>query len=159
PARNGEHCIGATFSLQDPDSQLRDDDHRENLARLAAAVPDYRGELSAINTHTLRGRVGYRCATPDYLPLVGAVPERQAFLRDYGQLRKNARQIIHSTGEYVPGLYLNTGHGSRGLTSTPIAAEMLASQMCGEPPPLDRELCRALAPARFLLRDLSRNRI
>lgn len=159
PARNGEHCIGATFGLKDPDSRLREEDHRENLARLAAAVPDYRGELSAMDTHTLGGRVGYRCATPDYLPLVGAVPERQAFLRDYGQLRKNARQIIHSTGEYVPGLYLNTGHGSRGLTSTPIAAEMLASQLCGEPPPLDRELCRALAPARFLLRDLSRNRI
>ena len=159
PAREGQHCIGATFRLQDPDTRLREDDHRENLARLAAAIPDTRGELSAIATGALHGRVGYRCATPDYLPLVGPVPDREAFLHDYGQLRKNARQIIHETGEYMPGLYLNTGHGSRGLTSTPLAAELLASQLHGEPPPMDRELCRALAPARFLLRDLSRNRV
>ena len=59
----------------------------------------------------------------------------------------------------MPGLYLSSGHGSRGLTSTPLAAEVLASQICGEPIPLSRELQRALAPARFLLRDLARNRI
>lgn len=159
PAQNGEHCIGATFSLRDPDVQLREDDHRENLTRLASAIPGCSDQLSTIDTQTLRGRVGFRCATPDYLPLVGAVPDRQAFLRDYGLLRKNAKQIIHRKGQYMPGLYLNTGHGSRGLTSTPLAAEILASQLCGEPPPIDRILGRALAPARFLMRDLARSRI
>ena len=53
----------------------------------------------------------------------------------------------------------NRGHGSRGLSSTPLAAELIASQIMGESPPLSRELCRALSPARFLVRDLARNRI
>ena len=59
----------------------------------------------------------------------------------------------------MSGLYLDTAHGSRGLSSAPLAAELLASQICGEPPPLDRQLCRALAPALFLIRELARGRI
>jgi tRNA 5-methylaminomethyl-2-thiouridine biosynthesis bifunctional protein len=58
----------------------------------------------------------------------------------------------------VDGLFVNTAHGSRGLTSTPLAAELLASQLCGEPLPLTPRLHRALSPARFIIRDLCRNR-
>jgi tRNA 5-methylaminomethyl-2-thiouridine biosynthesis bifunctional protein len=107
----------------------------------------------------LPAKVGLRCASPDYLPLVGPVPDRQAFLQDYAALRRNARQAIAQRGRFLPGLYLNTAHGSRGLTSTPLAAELLASMICGEAQPLSRELSRALAPARFIIRDLIRNRI
>lgn len=59
----------------------------------------------------------------------------------------------------MPGLYINIAHGSRGLTSTPLVAEWLASLVCSEPPPFDRALQRALSPARFLVRDLSRKRV
>ncbi|MCB1676791.1 MAG: FAD-dependent 5-carboxymethylaminomethyl-2-thiouridine(34) oxidoreductase MnmC, partial [Halioglobus sp.] len=159
PAREGEHCIGATFDPRDAENRLRASDHGKNLAALAAAVPAWRDALHTLDPAPLGGQVGYRCASPDYLPLVGPVPDRPAFLRDYGALRKNARQRIPNRGHYMSGLYLDTAHGSRGLTSAPLAAELLASQICGEPPPLDRQLCRALAPARFLIRDLGRGRI
>ena len=59
----------------------------------------------------------------------------------------------------MEGLFVNTAHGSRGLSSTPLVAEWLASLVCGEPPPICRELQRAIAPARFLVRDLARNRL
>lgn len=159
PAREGAHCIGATFNLQDENTSLRIEDHRDNLAKLANAVPAWSNLLQDLDPSTLDGRVAYRCASPDYLPLVGAVPDRPAFLRDFAPLRKNARQVLACRGQYLPGLYLSTGHGSRGLSSTPLAAELLASQICRETAPMSRELCRALAPARFIIRDLSRNRI
>jgi tRNA 5-methylaminomethyl-2-thiouridine biosynthesis bifunctional protein len=159
PARNGEHCIGATFNLDDAEPTPRGDDHGDNLARLARAVPAWRDILAELDPASLGGRVGFRCASPDYLPLVGPVPDRAAFLRDYAALRKNARQVLPIRGDYLPGLYLSTAHGSRGLTSTPLAAELLASLICAEPAPLNRELCRALAPARFIIRDLRRNRV
>ncbi len=158
PAREGEHCIGATFDLHDDDDQAREADHRHNLQALAEAVPDWQAELCALDPGTLRGRVGYRCASPDYLPLVGPAPDLQGFLQTFADLRKNARQTLLKRGTFLPDLYLNTGHGSRGLSSTPLAGEYLASLICGEPPPLSRELCRALAPARFIIRDLGRNR-
>ena len=42
---------------------------------------------------------------------------------------------------------------------TRLAGELLASMICGEPLPLARSMCRAVAPARFIIRDLIRNRI
>jgi tRNA 5-methylaminomethyl-2-thiouridine biosynthesis bifunctional protein len=158
PARRGVHSIGATFNLLEQGHQLRASDHDHNLQSLARAVPAWAGELAGVDPGELAGRVGYRCASPDYLPLVGPAPALAEFLQTFAPLRKNARQLLNHRGNYLHGLYLCTGHGSRGLTSTPLAAELLASQICQEPPPLARELERALAPARFLIRDLGRNR-
>jgi tRNA 5-methylaminomethyl-2-thiouridine biosynthesis bifunctional protein len=158
PACSEGCCIGATFDIDVPDSTVRTADHRRNLAALGAAVPGWRDPLANLNSDTLPGRVGFRCASPDYLPLAGPVPDHGAFLRCYAGLRKNARQIIPDRGCYMPGLYLSTAHGSRGLTSTPLAAELLASMVCHEPLPLEYSLRRALAPARFIIRDLVRSR-
>jgi tRNA 5-methylaminomethyl-2-thiouridine biosynthesis bifunctional protein len=54
------------------------------------------------------------------------------------------------------GLYLNVGHGSHGLSNTPLAAEYLASLLSGEALPLQREMIECLHPARFVLRILRR---
>ena len=158
PPREGSHCIGATFDIDEVTSLVRTEDHVKNLSRLATAVPAWEKSLNALDTDALEGRVGYRCASPDYLPMIGPVPDTDAFLQHFSFLRRNARQISDTRGRYLPDLYLSTAHGSRGLSSTPIAAELLASMICAEPPPCSRELTRALAPARFLIRNLSRNR-
>jgi len=159
PARGQRHCIGATFDLHALDPATRADDNLANLNRLASAVPAWREPLAALDPGALEARVGFRCASADHLPVVGPAPELAGFLRDFGALRTNARLSISSAGTYLPGLYVNAAHGSRGLASTPIAAELLASLICAEPPPLSRALCRALSPARFLIRDLSRGRL
>jgi tRNA 5-methylaminomethyl-2-thiouridine biosynthesis bifunctional protein len=159
PGREGQHCIGATFKLRDPDRELRAEEHLENIQRLASALPQWREQLERLDTSSLAGRVGFRCASPDYLPIAGRVPARDEFLQAYAGLRKNARHPIPRQGPFVPGLYVNTAHGSRGLSSAPLVAEWIASDICAEPRPLSRELARALSPARFLIRDLSRNRI
>jgi tRNA 5-methylaminomethyl-2-thiouridine biosynthesis bifunctional protein len=155
PARDGEHCLGATFDIEDDDPQVRDADHVANLEQAARALPSLAPDLDP--AAVARGRVGVRCASPDYLPIVGPVPDAAAFCEDYAALRRNARQVIASPGSYLPGLYLSTGHGSRGLTSTPLAAELLVTQMCGEPWPMPASLVRALSPGRFLVRELARN--
>ena len=159
PHRGGVHCIGATFDPGDHDTCLRSGDHRYNLDKLATAVPAWRDNLAALDVESLQGRVGFRCASPDYLPVVGPAPDHGAFIEDYGAMRKDARQTVSHKGRFLPGLYLSTAHGSRGLSSAPITAELLASMICEEPPPFSRELCRALLPARFIIRDLRRNRI
>ena len=157
PAANGVHCIGATFHINDPDSAIRAADHTANLEKLRAALPEL--ELPELSPEKLTGRVGYRCASPDYLPLAGPVPDYTAFIEDYSALRKNARRHIETTAPYLPGLYLSTAHGSRGLTSTPLAAELVAAQISDRPWPVASDLCRAMSPARFIVRDLIRNRI
>lgn len=156
PARDGSHSIGASFNLDDQQREPRPADHLGNLDKLGAALPDWREHLRHLAPDALDGRVGFRCASPDYLPLVGPVPDRSRFTQEYAGLSHNAKRTIALRGSYLPGLYLSTGHGSRGLTSTPLAAELIASMICSEPQPLERELCRALSPARFIIRELMR---
>lgn len=156
PAVAGQHHFGATFVLNDCATELREAEHCRNLDSQRAAVPQL---FPGLNGDQLQGRAGLRCASPDYLPMVGPAPNYPRFLDDYSALRKNAHSPIDTPGNYHPGLYLNLAHGSRGLTSTPLSAELLASSLLGEPPPVGLELQQALNPARFIIRDLIRSRI
>ncbi len=156
PARQGSHCIGATFDLKDDEPGVRIADHQRNLDALALAVPQWREAIANIDPRLLAGKVAYRYATPDYLPIVGSVPQYDAFLHTYAGLRKNAKKLIAQRGDYMPGLFVTTGHGSRGLTSTPLAAQILASEICGEAIPISTEMKKTLSPARFLIRNLRR---
>ena len=154
PASDGLHSLGATFDRRDRDPAVREDDHQRNLSSLFAALPALRE--TGWNPASCQGQVGFRCATPDYLPVVGPAPDMPLLARRFASLARNARQPINAIAPCLEGLYLSVGHGSRGLTSTPLAAELLAAQICGEPRPLPFDLVRALSPARFAIRALKR---
>ncbi|MDQ2075214.1 bifunctional tRNA (5-methylaminomethyl-2-thiouridine)(34)-methyltransferase MnmD/FAD-dependent 5-carboxymethylaminomethyl-2-thiouridine(34) oxidoreductase MnmC [Marinimicrobium sp. ABcell2] len=159
PAQNGVHCAGASFNLGDSNPALTEQDHHTNLNKLSYFGSELSGLWPHADSHSLDGRVAFRCATRDYLPVVGPVPRREQFLEDYAPLRKDAHADIPIPGAYWPGLYVNLGHGSRGLAYTPLCAQLLAALICGESRPMSRDLARALHPARFLIRDLIRSRV
>jgi tRNA 5-methylaminomethyl-2-thiouridine biosynthesis bifunctional protein len=50
----------------------------------------------------------------------------------------------------VDGLAFLTGLGSRGLLWAPLGAELVASELCGDPLPLPRDQAGAISPRRFL---------
>jgi tRNA 5-methylaminomethyl-2-thiouridine biosynthesis bifunctional protein len=150
------HCAGATFSLNDEDRSIRAEDHQHNLDNLNALLG---AEHKVDSSQITGGRVCFRAATPDYLPIVGQLPQFDAFLDDYAILRKDAKTEIVAPGKYWPGLFVNLGHGSRGLAYTPLCAELLACQINNEPLPVDKQLARALHPGRFLIRNLMRKRM
>lgn len=102
--------------------------HREELLAVTAARhAENRSELENILPRWMRGNVGggrssIRATTPDRMPYVGAVDG---------------------------GLYVSTGHGSRGLLSAPLAGEMIASAIAGEICPVTQVLAKAVNPLRF----------
>ncbi|MCW8196620.1 bifunctional tRNA (5-methylaminomethyl-2-thiouridine)(34)-methyltransferase MnmD/FAD-dependent 5-carboxymethylaminomethyl-2-thiouridine(34) oxidoreductase MnmC [Proteobacteria bacterium 005FR1] len=151
--------FGATFTLREQRREVLEADHRQNLAKLSASLPSAASGLHNLNPSDLRGRAAFRCTTPDYLPLVGAVPDFAAFVETFRLLCKSARASIPAAGPCLPGLYVNVGHGSRGLAYTPLSAALLAAQMTGDLLPVSRELAVALHPARFIIRDLIRRRL
>ena len=163
PARDGIHCVGATFHPKLKSEEFRAEDHAENLSNLDDSMPGLAASLKLPldrNTHPLtQGRVAFRCQTPDYLPIVGPVPVWDKFNVDYAHLRKGFLRRPFPVASWQPGLFTNLAHGSRGITSTLFSAEILASYMTGEPFPIDQEVLHALHPARFALRDLKRNKI
>jgi tRNA 5-methylaminomethyl-2-thiouridine biosynthesis bifunctional protein len=69
-----------------------------------------------------KGRVGFRAVTPDRLPVIGKISD---------------------------GVYGAFAFGSRGLLWAALAAEIIASELEGEPLPLEHALLKALEPARF----------
>lgn len=139
PEVDGIRCAGATFLADDPDDALRLDEHRENLAKLDLILPGYAG---AIDPAGLDGRVGFRPASPDRLPMVGAVPAVDQADKD----------TLLSALPRQPGLYAISGFGARGLVWASLMGELLASQMDGDPLPLERDLVDAVDPARYLLK-------
>lgn len=153
PASAELHCLGASFVPGDRDTTLRPAEQQHNLRLLADIAPWLADDWADA---AVRGRAALRCTTPDHLPLVGRLPDRAAFLRDYAVLRHNARAVIARPGSYVDGLWLFGGFGGRGLCYIPLAAELLAAQLLGEPRPVPRSLQCALAPARFVIRELVR---
>lgn len=159
PAINNTHNLGATFDNGDTDTTTRPEDHQRNLDSLQRMVPSLLSNHKAVAANTLSGRAGLRCTSPDYLPIVGPLHNQQQFLEDYALLRKNAHSDIATAGCYHPNLYINIAHGSRGLTSTPLCSELIAAMICAEPLPLPRHLVSALNPARFVIRDLIRNKL
>lgn len=139
PALDGVHCLGASYAY-DAGTELREEEHAGNLLRLARMLP---GAERPLTPADLGGRVGFRAATPDRLPLAGALPDHDAPLAQDIRLKDMPRQ---------PGLYGLLGLGSRGLVWATLAAEALASQLHGDPLPLEGDLMDALDPARFRLR-------
>lgn len=155
PQQDGIFCTGATFNVKDTETALRESDHQTNLDNLREHIPNL---VVDANAGELDGRVAFRCSLPDYLPCVGSLPIVEQLIEDFAPLRKNARAGVTTGGSYWRGLYINIGHGARGLAYTPLCAELLASHICQQPIPMPQELANALNPARFVIRDLTRNK-
>ncbi len=160
PTDAGGLCFGATFRINDAGSQLRNSDHQHNLQQLRENIPSLLAGASGRESvlQGLRGRAGVRCTTPDRLPIVGPVPNMDSLLERFRPLATNAKASINQAGEYLPGLYVNTGHGSRGLATTPIAAACIAALANRSPRPLHWRQMRAISPSRFAIRALIRGK-
>ncbi|MCA6217860.1 FAD-dependent 5-carboxymethylaminomethyl-2-thiouridine(34) oxidoreductase MnmC [Ideonella sp. B7] len=157
PAASGGGLLcGATHQLHDPDPALRLADHQANLDQLAhlLACPTEHVEPArreallarAMAEGQLTGRVGWRLACEDRLPLAGPVPLPAA--QRAGARRQEQPRMVPR----VPGLYVLSALGSRGITLAPLLGEVLAAWITGAPVPLASSLMDAIDPARFIAR-------
>ncbi|TNE82563.1 MAG: FAD-dependent oxidoreductase, partial [Gammaproteobacteria bacterium] len=158
PAKDDMHTLGATYNIGETSLDVRAEDHQTNLQQLAKTDTAAAALFESVEPTALSGRAAFRCTTPDYLPIAGPAPVMEDYLKDYELLRKNARSHIPVAGSCWPGLYLNCGHGSRGMSYAPLCAELIASELCGEVPPLSLELRQAVHPGRFIIRDMKRGK-
>ena len=150
PEHDGYHTLAASYHREELALDVRDPDNQHNLltARTCFNDPAYLGEIVA------SGRVSLRCNTPDFLPVVGMLPNAAAMHTQFAGFARNARAEVGKPGCYYPGLYISAAHGSNGLASCPLSSEYLASLIDNEVPPLDQKIMNELNPARFLIRAL-----
>lgn len=121
PTRQGL-LFGATHDRDDAGADLRDEDHRRNLATMTQALPVLAAQLAG---RPLEGRASVRAVTPDRLPIAG---------------------------EIAPGLYALTGFGSRGFSLAPLLAEHVAALALGAPSPIGLAQAELVTPVRFARR-------
>lgn len=152
PATGVGHLMGATFDYHRDDEDLDRADFEELVQRNQALLA-LQTEIGAL---AMRGRVAFRSKCHDHLPMVGAVPDYEAYMRHYHDITKGRSFKNYPAAPYVPGLYVTTAHGSRGMISSVMAGTILADQMGGAAAPLEESLLAAVHPGRFIVRRLLR---
>lgn len=154
----GLHCVGASHIRDNQDTYFSLDEHQQNFAKLQQNLTAC-GWTSELDFSQNQGKVGIRSAFRDRMPMVGAVPNYNAqeaqYPNLYNQLRKKM-QIEPAICQ--PNLYLITGLGSRGLTTSPLLGEILASQICREPLPISEELWQVITTNRSWIRNWLKGR-
>jgi tRNA 5-methylaminomethyl-2-thiouridine biosynthesis bifunctional protein len=172
PAHNDHHAMGSTYVKNDMNTEYRESEGELNLRMHQQALNNtsWSNKLALnkavsddslrhdLPNNDLRGRAAIRCSLPDHLPVVGAFPIIEKQKTELSELYKAKSDDYYPIPSVQPNVYLLTGLGSRGLTTAPLMAEILVSQLCSAPLPLDSRLLNALNPNRFVVRDLIRRR-
>jgi len=120
--KSGEHMIGATFQRWLDHSNIIQEDNQKNIDALQAVAPAIVQGMEVIGS-----RASVRCTTRDYFPVVG-------------HLGKVGGKDV----------YISGGHGSHGILSSHMAAQILMDQIAGRPVGVPDATLKALSPHRFL---------
>ncbi|MBS0970303.1 bifunctional tRNA (5-methylaminomethyl-2-thiouridine)(34)-methyltransferase MnmD/FAD-dependent 5-carboxymethylaminomethyl-2-thiouridine(34) oxidoreductase MnmC [Chimaeribacter arupi] len=154
----GRHCIGASYQRGDTDTGYRSEEQQQNRQRLIDCLPESDWPRE-VDVSAGDARSGVRCATRDHLPVIGQAPDFEATLAAYAGLpRQLAAGAPVADAPGYANLYLLGALGARGLSTAPLAAEILAAQIHGEPLPCPAEILAALNPNRFWVRKLLKGR-
>lgn len=122
--------MGSSFERGCREPVLRDADTQDVAAKLAVLLPaSARALAPQFASGAAQAWAAVRCTVPDRLPVVGVVDAAA-----------------------LPGLFVSTGMGARGMTLAVLCGELLAAQLAGEPLPVPLRHVRALAPQRLLAR-------
>lgn len=120
--------LGSTFERDlhtlPPSTAQQLQAHADNGQRLRGLLPAVAPALAPALA-VAQNWAAVRCTAPDRLPLVGPLDSAA-----------------------LPGLWVSTAMGARGLTLSLLCAELLAARLHGEPLPLDAKLAQALAVER-----------
>lgn len=148
---DGRILVGATHE-KSADPGEADEAAVRLLSDLQARAPCIADGVSGTPQHWS----GVRATTPDRLPVSGSLPEYG--FEDHWRAWARGGPMANANDPKAarPAIAL-TGMGSRGFAHAPLLAEALASDLCGEPSPLERAGREAFHPARFAIRAMKRS--
>jgi glycine/D-amino acid oxidase-like deaminating enzyme len=106
PRQNGQLLIGSSRELVGTDPTINRGLVHAMLARATSFLP------TVAQARALRTWVGFRPATADKLPLIGAWPA-------------------------IPGVWIAAGHEGLGITMAPGTADLIVAGVTGSAPPVD----------------------
>jgi tRNA 5-methylaminomethyl-2-thiouridine biosynthesis bifunctional protein len=154
---NNQHlCIGASYDRSHLDYEFDAEAQKDNADKLVKCVPNQAWTKDIDITDSL-SRQGIRCVSRDHLPFVGNVGDFETIKTQYADLQNQKEEEVEAIHQF-PNLFCFLGLGSRGLSSAPLMAELLASQICGDPLPLPVDVLTELHPSRMWVRKLRKGK-
>jgi len=156
-AYQGMHCLGASFAkanlseTQPAELTVELADHLQNLQKLQQISNSLHDELK---NNLVGGRASVRCTAADYWPLAGQLLDSRALLAKPPRPSADVNTL-----PWVEGLYMNIAHGSKGFTTAPLCAEIIACMATQNKPPVDAEIAGLLNPNRFQLKQMGLKRL
>ncbi len=151
PVVEGYATLGASYERDHLALGLREEEHQATYSQMESVIP------GLLNPRCFaRGRASLRSTTHDRFPVVGPVPNISYFQKVYADIKHGKPPRDFPAAEYQTGLFLNTGHGSRGLVSAYNAAELLRVIMEQQPLMFSNDILASLHPARFLVKKMKR---
>lgn len=151
PVLNSNHCMGATFKRHDEDIRFRPAEQIDNYNKLMKCIPS-KAWVSKIKLPT-EGHAAIRCTTRDHFPYLGEMTNYDKIKEAYLPNRKNNDDALA-----WPNAYVITGLGSRGLCTAPLLAEILASEINNEVPPLDGRIIAKMKIPRQWISYMNKNK-
>lgn len=110
------------------------------------------GEILPIaDAKVLEIKAGMRPGSVDYFPILGAVPDIEANVRDFESIRHGSR-VPANRLHYKKGLFIHTGHGGRGFVTALKSGAVLAQNIAN-----GSEIPETLDVVRFFYRWMRRN--
>ena len=157
PAYLDHHCMGATFEKNSKSRAVTEQDNQTNREQLLNfyGQTEFATSLGKVTA----AKAAVRCSFIDHLPMAGEWAQQSDYIQAFANLRLGKRYQYQALQKPQQGLHLLTGFGARGLCSAPLCAEHLIAALNDEPLPLSERVSQAIHPARFIVRDLIRNKI
>ncbi len=119
----------------------------EKSSNIAAKIPQ--------NVRIIGSKVGYRSYSGDRFPLIGRLYDEDFYKDSYKSLLwTKGKSNPHP--KYVPNVYVSTAHGSRGLCTAVLGAELIRDLIFDRPLCIEKSLFDELHLARFLVRKLKK---
>ena len=147
---NNSYVLGASFDVDDYDENFRKADSEDLIKSMNESFP---GILNKdLKVDELSGRVCFRTVLKDYFPVVGPLPNEDFYNKNYSDLKHGRPISKYCKGEYHSGLFSSLGHGSRGLTYSPLSAVYLSRLLSDGIHILNCSHVQAVHPARFLIK-------
>ncbi len=151
PVINSKHYLGATYVRNCWELEVCQKDSGDLIESVNKAYPDMFKEDDYSDAW-----VGFRTMSKDRVPIVGAVPDENFFNEEYADICHGKANKSYQSAQYLKGLYISAAHGSRGFTTSFLSAEIIASQIEGEPVPVSKRVLDYLNPSRFVVNKLKR---
>ena len=119
----------------------------EKSSNIAAQIPQ--------NVRIVGSKVGYRSYSGDRSPLIGRLYDEDFYKDTYKSLLWTKGKS-NPYPKYVPNIYVSTAHGSRGLCTAVLGAELICDLIFDRPLCIEKSLFDELHLARFLVRKLKK---